>query len=958
MLALRVLGGFQVVRDGREVSELTAQPGRAALLVFLALEGSTTRDAVVALLWPEHDAQKARHALSQTLHRLRGMLGEEWLETEGERLAVAADVDVDARAFETFVDAGQHERALPLYHGDFLPGWFLAETPAFELWVDRQRAHLERLHRHARREWIRGRLERGDVPAALRAAQEWAEIDPLEDEAQHRLIELLAESGRRAEALRQYELYRRLLEKESLAPLDETVELVTRLRQAADVGPLGGGDEDDRRPAAPAHGAVPPSGPEVVPAPVAGAEGAPAPPPGAAPDPVPAASPLGRVRTTLRARLRSRAAQAVLAGAALALVALGWTAFSRLRASRTALSATGRVVLADFDNDTRDTLIAAVVTEALRIDLQRHLRSGLLGQTEIARELARMRRPTSSLSEETARELAIRAGIPVVVGGRVGKVGPGFVLSGWIVAAPSGRILNAALATARDSSELIDAIENLSRQLRNIVRPSLASLPASAPLARVSTSSLEALRRYSAAVRLRRQEGNNAHVVRLLQEAVSLDTTFAMANRALGMMLLNMRAPRRAWLDALKAAYRHRDRLSEDERYLTIAGYHQFVTGQTEEAIHAYESLLDLDSAQLSALNNLAVVHLEFREYPRAEGLLRRCVAADSLEFACEMNLASVVHAQGRSDEARAIVERTIRHFPNYRRARQHLVAIAAANQDYARADSLLGALGPDNPAGVSGYQRQLAHLDIARGRVTEGRQHLRESYRAAGRGAPADAYAALVEVAWLELLIRRDTARALAAMYEAQRDSSLLALDSVEVPYLGIADFFLAAGRPEAAAAALRAYLARVPPELRSAQDRVLFSIRGVMAMQRGRLEEAAEAFRVADTLPGSAVEVLQYLGPFHERAGRPDSAIAAYERYLTAGSLDRADLDAFLLADVLERLAVLNERAGRRLVAARYYTRLATLWADADAELQPRVAEARRRALLLRQAPAGEGT
>ncbi len=163
MLALRVLGGFQVVQDGREVSELTAQPGRAALLVFLALEGSTTRDSVVALLWPEHDALKARHALSQTLHRLRGALGDDWLESEGERLAIAPAVEVDARTFEALVEKGEHEQALPLYHGPFLPGWFLAESPGFELWADRQRARLERLHRHARRERIRACRERGDI---------------------------------------------------------------------------------------------------------------------------------------------------------------------------------------------------------------------------------------------------------------------------------------------------------------------------------------------------------------------------------------------------------------------------------------------------------------------------------------------------------------------------------------------------------------------------------------------------------------------------------------------------------------------------------------------------------------------------------------------------------------------------------------------------------------------------
>jgi serine/threonine protein kinase len=56
-------------------------------------------------------------------------------------------------------------------------------------------------------------------------------LDPLDDEGQQLLIQLLAETGSRSEALAQYDRYQALLEAElGLNPLDETVELVEAIR--------------------------------------------------------------------------------------------------------------------------------------------------------------------------------------------------------------------------------------------------------------------------------------------------------------------------------------------------------------------------------------------------------------------------------------------------------------------------------------------------------------------------------------------------------------------------------------------------------------------------------------------------------------------------------------------------------------------------------------------------------
>jgi len=972
MLDLRVLGSFQVLLDGREVAGLAAQPGRAALLVFLALERSTTRDKVVGLLWPDHDTAKARHALSQALHRLRGVLGDDWLETDGERLSVTAKVESDARSFETLLEAGEHERALQLYRGSMLSGWFLGDSAAFELWVDQRRAHLERLHRRARREWIRRCRESGDLAGALRAAHEWVDVEPREDEAQHRVIELLAESGRRAAALRQFEVYTRLLAEADLSPLDETLELVARLRQDTDFSPVGAPatttpagngvqDAGGSPPAAPESAATPPvpepatvpSAPGSVATPrTPEATGVPPVPEGAAalPSAVQKTPGVRRGRRFFPWSRRTGLIATAMLLAAVFLTAgelLDWQFSPAARARLAALPPGGRVLLADFGNDTRDSLVAGVVTEALRIDLKRYLRSSLVDPAEVSAVLARMQRGADTeLSGETAREVAQRAGIPAFIDGKVGAVGPGYVLSAWVVATGTGRILDAVLASARDSTELIRAIEQLSSDLRDRIRPSLEDVPQPEQLARLTTTSLEALRKYTLASRIWRDQGDMARVVHLLEEATALDSTFAMAHRARAMALMNMGASRQRRVEALTEAYRYRDRLSDAERYLTIASYHQAATGQLDEAVRAYQNLLEVDSASVTGLNNLAVIYRDMRDYAQAEPLLRRCVAVDRQAITCAVNLASVVHALGRLAEARDLAQQVARQFPENPMAHALPAWMAAAAQDYRTADSLFTAVMEMRPANSTGVTFDLALVDIARGHIADSRRYLDEVYRGAVRNAPAVAIEARLQLAWLDALIRRDTARALADIDQALNDPLYQGIDPTERPYLELADLFLTIGQSARADAALEAFLSEVPAEVRRAYDRRLYAVRGFMAMQRGRLDEAAEAFRTADLAAGSPFLVLQYLGPYEELAGRPDSAIAAYEQYLANNSTHRLMFDAGLLPNVLERLAVLHEARGDLAEAGRYYARLAELWSDADPELQPRVSDARSRA------------
>jgi DNA-binding SARP family transcriptional activator len=183
------------------------------------------------MFWPECDAEHARHALRQSLHHLTTIIGgRDWIASHAHELVVRADIAADANAFREAVNCGDAERAVRLYHGHFLDGVHLVDLHAWESWVDARRTKYARDFRKACRNVLDVRLAARDFTFAIAVAERWMAVDPSDDEAQHRLISTLVLAGERAEAIRQYETYVRLLAADGLEPLDETRALVEHLR--------------------------------------------------------------------------------------------------------------------------------------------------------------------------------------------------------------------------------------------------------------------------------------------------------------------------------------------------------------------------------------------------------------------------------------------------------------------------------------------------------------------------------------------------------------------------------------------------------------------------------------------------------------------------------------------------------------------------------------------------------
>jgi tetratricopeptide (TPR) repeat protein len=162
------------------------------------------------------------------------------------------------------------------------------------------------------------------------------------------------------------------------------------------------------------------------------------------------------------------------------------------------------------------------------------------------------------------------------------------------------------------------------------------------------------------------------------------------------------------------------------------------------------------------------------------------------------------------------------------------------------------------------------------------------------------------------------------------------------EGPLVNTALTYARAGRATQARAYWQRWEAAVTDSVRRNPGPFQLSVRAMVNGAEGKLDDAVRDIRLArEKVPSCQVCYLPELTAIYRRAGLADSAIATYERILNARTLGIS----LHTADI-ERLARLYEQKGDSVNAAKYYGRVADLWKDADAALQPRVSIARQKA------------
>ncbi len=820
MFRLRLLGTPHL--EGR-TGVIAQGPRRIALLASLAAAGPAglTRDKLIARLWPDNDADRARRNLSQLLYAMRTELGADLVDGTGSLRIDPAVCTADVLEFDQAVAARDDATAVRTYTGDFLDGLHLAESSEFSHWADVER---DRRLTQVRAAALRIAEATQHAPDAATHWRKALSLDPLNASVTLRLMDALAGAGDRAGALRVADQHASLARAELDSDADPQVRAkAAEIRHAAPT----------ERPATaqastPATPATPPT-----PAVAAAIATTASTPPGDAPSAPPATT-------------RTRANRAGLAVAALAVAVIALVAWSQRTPAR--LSDDEFVLVSRFENRTTDTLLSTALPIAFSTALQQSAFVVPLPRGQISASLQRMRRPdtTESLPLDLAREVAVREGVRLVIAGEVLQVGAQQQLVTRIIESGSGRVVSARSFPVREGTTILDAIDDASRRLRRDLGEARRTVAATRRLPEVTTPSLAALYAYGAAIDAERR-GRPAAYHDFLHRAIAADSDFAAAHaKAAENYAQHNDIPKSMWHG--DRALARADSLPVPEA-LRIKMSVAWSRGDREAMAHFGRLYVDLRPRDVSAWTRLAFNLFSSERYEEARAAYTRADSLAPLSNGSILNWGTVWLAIARRtlaradfDSARALYERAFRNdsvleYDAFFNHQYGTILLGAGLPDSARAS--FARMGTRSALDRARALRSMAYLDAYVGDWSA----VADRFSAAStigvsqkQWTTAIRNDALLGEAYLALGDRRNAVRAL------DRAAAIAMREPIEARMLALVALSQVRAGEVATARRVRERMRAIARPEHDEEQSMLSLVDGAIAIESGRADQALE--------------------------------------------------------------------------------------------------------------------
>jgi len=248
-LEVHLLGGLSIRQDRELLNEFSSSKEPALFAYLVCTRKSYPREVLAELFWPERPPEQSRSNLRTLLSRIRRTALGDYLHITRSEVALNTERDywLDVAEFQaqltaikarlggsqrlSRLDAEQLDQTLRLYQGEFLAGFYVGDSYAFEEWVSLQREALHRDAVEALRLLVAYDLDAGRCAAAIAHVTRLLALAPLDEAAHRQLMRALAISGRRSAALAQYETCRDRLREELGVDLEaETLALYEQIR--------------------------------------------------------------------------------------------------------------------------------------------------------------------------------------------------------------------------------------------------------------------------------------------------------------------------------------------------------------------------------------------------------------------------------------------------------------------------------------------------------------------------------------------------------------------------------------------------------------------------------------------------------------------------------------------------------------------------------------------------------
>ena len=622
--------------------------------------------------------------------------------------------------------------------------------------------------------------------------------------------------------------------------------------------------------------------------------------------------------------------------AVILLLALAAGAYQVFRHSPARLSAKDTVVLADFANSTGDPVFEGTLRQGMAVQLAQSPFLSLISEQRIAKTLRLMGREADApLTPETAREICERTGSAAVLEGSIANLGSQYVVGLRAEHCGTGDLLDAEQAQAARKEDVLSALSQIAVKFRTRVGESLATVEQhSTPLAEATTDSLDALKAYSAGLKVGFSNNLEAGVP-YLKQAVAIDPDFAMAHGQLGIFYEDLGESLLATISTTRA-YQLRGRTSDRERLFITALYQRQATGNLEDArrtceqwTHSYPR----DTAPHGLLSGF--IYQGLGQFQKSIDEARKAISLDQGFAPAYVNLAlSYIFLNRPADAERTIQQAAERQLdiPELVLMRYHIAFLrnSAAGMDRE------AALAVGN-AGIEDWMSHAQALVLARsGQLRQARKMSDRAIVLAQQAGQKDRAATYEAGAAVSEALFGNSAEA------RRRSMAALALsNSRDVEYA--AAFALGLSSDSSRAQALANDLQDRFPEDTSVKYNYLPALRGLFALQRG---DAANAIEQSLVLYPHELAVTHstfsaFFGTFYPAIIRGEAYLASHQGAEAAVEFHRIlSLQGVLLGDPVGAVAQLQlakafAMQGDTAKARHAYQDFLALWKDADPDI-----------------------
>jgi eukaryotic-like serine/threonine-protein kinase len=316
------------------------------------------------------------------------------------------------------------------------------------------------------------------------------------------------------------------------------------------------------------------------------------------------------------------------------------------------------VLIADFDNNTGEAVFDAVLEQALEVGLEEASFISSYKRAS-ARTIAQKINPGAvRMSRDTARLVAQREGIPIVLAGSVAKAGSEYRLSVEAVDSVSGKVGAKRQVAAKNKEDVFAKMANLAVRIRRDLGDTEAESAKLIEKETFTSSSIEAAQSYAVAQNLLGGSGKWREALGPFLRAIQLDPNFGRAYAGLAVCYRNLgqsQESEKYYQEAMK----HIDRMTDREKYRTRGGYYIWKKNYAQ-AIEQYEALIKQYPADRVGLSNLALAYFYGRDVASALKQQRKALEIWPSSLPVRGNLALYAMYAGEFDAAGAEAAKVI----------------------------------------------------------------------------------------------------------------------------------------------------------------------------------------------------------------------------------------------------------------------------------------------------------